>query len=239
MLDLAKKKIIVRGVFEASNIPGFALGGTMIGFSTIAKEAGFDLPMVVATTTFVWGMPGQVAFATLYAGGASLFLIFAAVFLANMRMMLMVISGFSILRIDLHELSLWKKLLLMQLMAITSWAQIGNIKNKYPGSMLLFYYIGFSSTIFIFGITGTFIGFYINEFIDDKILRIIIFVTPLYILLLVINSKESINRLAVVIGGFVSPALFPLIGNLSILVAGFLGGSLALIIYRGKKLNGL
>ena len=127
----------------------------------------------------------------------------------------------------------------MQLMAITSWAQIGNIKNKYPGSMLLFYYIGFSSTIFIFGITGTFIGFYINEFIDDKTLRIIIFVTPLYILLLVINSKESINRLAVVIGGFVSPALFPLIGNLSILVAGFLGGSLALIIYRGKKLNGL
>ena len=239
MLDLAKKKIIVRGVFEASNIPGFALGGTMIGFSTIAKEAGFDLPMVVTTTTFVWGMPGQVAFATLYAGGASLFLIFVAVFLANMRMMLMVISGFSILRIDLHELSLWKKLLLMQLMAITSWAQIGNIKNKYPGSMLLFYYIGFSSTIFIFGITGTFIGFYINEFIDDKTLRIIIFVTPLYILLLVINSKESINRLAVVIGGFVSPALFPLIGNLSILVAGFLGGSLALIIYRGKKLNGL
>ena len=237
--DLTKKKVIVRGVFEASNVPGFALGGTMIGFSTIAKEAGFDLPMVVATTTFVWGMPGQVAFATLYAGGASLFLIFAAVFLANMRMMLMVISGFSILRIDLHELSLWKKVLLMQLMAITSWAQIGNIRDKYPGKTLLFYYVGFSTTIFIFGISGTFIGFYINEFIDKNTLRIIIFVTPLYILLLVINSKQSVNKLAVAIGCFISPVLFPFIGNFSILIAGFLGGTLAIIIYRGKKLNGL
>ena len=239
LLNQIQKRMIVRGVLDATHVPGFALGGTMIGFSTIAKEAGFDLWMAISTTSFVWGMPGQVAFATLYAGGASLLLIFVAVFLANMRMMLMVISGFSILHIELHRLSLWKKVLLMQLMAITSWAQIGNIKDKYPAKTLLFYYIGFSSTIFVFGVSGTFIGFYIDEFIDDNTLRIIIFVTPLYILLLVINSKQTVNKLAVAIGGFLSPVLFPFIGNLSILVAGFLGGSLAIIIFRGRKLNEL
>ena len=83
----------LKGIYDASNVPGFALGSTMMGFSIIAKEAGFNFWMVMLTTATVWGMPGQVAFAGLYAVGASLFLIFIAVTLANMRMMLMVISG--------------------------------------------------------------------------------------------------------------------------------------------------
>ena len=64
--SLAKGQLIRRGVVDAINIPGFALGSTMTGFAVIAKEAGFDFWMVVATTASVWGLPGQVAFASLY-----------------------------------------------------------------------------------------------------------------------------------------------------------------------------
>ena len=64
----------LKGIYDASNVPGFALGSTMMGFSIIAKEAGFNFWMVMLTTATVWGMPGQVAFAGLYAVGASLFL---------------------------------------------------------------------------------------------------------------------------------------------------------------------
>ena len=56
---LAKGELIRRGVVDAINIPGFALGSTMTGFAVIAKEAGFDFWMVVATTASVWGLPGQ------------------------------------------------------------------------------------------------------------------------------------------------------------------------------------
>ena len=49
--------------------------------------------MTFFTSLGVWGMPGPVAFVSLYASGASIFLMFVAAALANMRMMLMVISG--------------------------------------------------------------------------------------------------------------------------------------------------
>jgi predicted branched-subunit amino acid permease len=239
LLKISQKNLIFRGILDAIKVPGFALGATMVGFATIAKEAGFDLLMVVSTTALVWGMPGQVAFATLYASGASLFFIFIAVFLANMRMMLMVISGFGMLNVNFHRLVLWKRLVLMQFMAITSWAQIGYVKDKYSPKTIIYYYTGFSSTIFVFGISGTLLGFHINNFVDDSILRIIIFITPLYILLLVINSKQLINKIAVLIGGFLSPILFPFIGNFTILIAGFIGGTLAVIIFKGKRFYGL
>ena len=228
-------KIFLKGILDAINVPGFALCSTMVGFSVIAKEAGFNIWMVIATTASVWGLPGQVALAGLYAVGSSLFLIFVAVSLANMRMMLMVVSGADILRLHSFKMPLWKRTLLMHFMAITSWAQIGFVQKKYPHPLLLNYYIGFSLTIFFFGILGTIIGFYLNEIISPDILRIIIFVTPLYILLLVINAKQTANRLSVVIGGTICPLIYPITNNWSILVSGIIGGSAAIIILHLKK----
>ena len=89
-------------MLDAANVPGIALGSTMMGFASIARESGFDFWMTFFTSLSVWGMPGQVAFVSLYATGASMFLMFVAVALANMRMMLMVISGSDILRLGVR-----------------------------------------------------------------------------------------------------------------------------------------
>ena len=222
-----KKNLNWVGVSDAINVPGFALFSTMVGFSTIAKEAGFDIWQVSATTLTVWGMPGQVAFASLYASGASLIIIFLAVSLANMRMMLMVISGYNILGLHQHKLPFWKKMCLMHIMAITSWAQIGRSKENYPQALLLPYYLGFSITIYVFGLTGTILGYFIDHFVTAEVLRVITFMTPLYILLLVISSKDSLNRLAVVLGGIIIPIIYPVFFDWSILIGGVAGGTLA------------
>ena len=228
---LNKAQLHRTGIRDAINVPGFALFSTMVGFSTIAKEAGFDIWMIAATTLSVWGMPGQVAFASLYATGASLFVMFLAVFLANMRMMLMVITGFNIFRLDMHPIPFWKKILLVHVMAITSWAQIGYIKEKYPPPQLLYYYIGFSLTIYVFGFLGSLLGYFVDGIVSPESLRIIIFMTPLYILLLVINAKEKMNRFAVLVGGLIIPLIYPIFGSWSILLGGFCGGSLAFITF--------
>ena len=49
----------LKGIYDASNVPGFALGSTMMGFSIIAKEAGFNFWMVMLTTATVWGCQGK------------------------------------------------------------------------------------------------------------------------------------------------------------------------------------
>ena len=229
--SLPKGQLIRRGVVDAINIPGFALGSTMTGFAVIAKEAGFDFWMVVATTASVWGLPGQVAFASLYATGASLVLIFVTVALANMRMMLMVISGADIMHLRKRNMPLWRRVVMMHFLAITSWAQIGFMQTRYNPEQLVTYYTGFSLMIFVFGMSGTMAGFFFDDLIPPEFLRIIIFITPIYILLLVINSRQTINRLAVVIGGSICPFLYVALGSWSVLAAGLIGGTMAMGLF--------
>ena len=221
-----KKNFFQLGILHAIHVPGFALFCTMVGFSVLAKDAGLNLGIVLTTTLAVWGMPGQVAFASLYATGASLALIFFAVALANMRMMLMVISGYNILRFDLHHLPFWKKVFLMHIMAVTSWAQLSSMKDKCPPIFILSYYIGFSITIYIFGFLGTLVGFFIDHLVDDGILLVITFMTPLYILLLIISSRDNLNRSSVLLGGTLVPVLYPFFLEWSILIGGFIAGSI-------------
>ena len=238
-IGLSRGQVLRRGIGDAVNIPGFALGSTMMGFSVIAKEAGLNFWMVLATTASVWGLPGQVAFAGLYATGASLLLIFVAVALANMRMMLMVISGADILRLRDLNLPLWRRVLVMHFLAITSWTQISYMQERYSSDQLLTYYTGFSLTIFAFGMTGTTIGFFFDDLIPPEILRIVIFVTPIYILLLIINARQTVNRIALVIGASLCPLFYLWIGNWSVLVSGLVGGTLAILIYHRLSRDGI
>ena len=236
-LTLSPAQLVRRGIIEAINVPGFALCSTLIGFGAIAREAGFDIWMTTTTTLLVFGMPGQVAMASLYASGASLLLIFIAVCLANLRMMLMVISGSDLLNLPQHKLPLWKRVLLMQGMAITGWAQLGFKQETIAPNDLLHYYKGFAATIYVFAISGTIIGFHLDNLIPEHVLRIVIFVTPLYLLLLIINAKQTTNKLAVVIGGTLCPLLYPLAGDWAILCAGFVGGTLSTFIIRFASLR--
>jgi len=219
-------------MIDALRAPCYALGLTMAGFSTIAREAGLDFWMSLVTSLGVWGMPGQVAFASLYSAGASLFVIFVAVSLANMRMLLMVISASDMMHMGSHKLPLWKRVFWMHFLAITAWAHVGMAQQKYPPHLLLAYYQGFALTIFSFGIMGTIFGYFLSDLLQPEFLRIVIFITPIYIMLMIINARQKANRLAVVIGGMLSPLFFPLAGEWAILLAGIIGGSLASLYSR-------
>ncbi|MDA1152783.1 MAG: AzlC family ABC transporter permease, partial [Proteobacteria bacterium] len=155
-----------------------------------------------------------------------------AVSLANMRMLLMVISAADMMHLKSHNLPVWKRIFWMQFLAITAWANLGLAQQKYPPHLLLPYYQGFALTIFTFGILGTVFGFFLSDLLPADILRVVIFITPIYILLLIINARQKANRLAVLIGGVLSPIFFPFAGEWAILLAGVIGGSLASLYSR-------
>ena len=119
-------------MIDALRAPCYALCVTMAGFSSIARESGFDFMMTLVTSLGVWGMPGQVAFASLYSAGASLFIIFVAVSLANMRMLLMVISAADMMHLKSHDLPVWKRVFWMQFLAITAWAHLRCCSTEIP-----------------------------------------------------------------------------------------------------------
>jgi predicted branched-subunit amino acid permease len=217
---------------DALRAPAYALGATMAGFATIAREAGFDVWMAVSTSALVWGMPGQVAFASLYSAGASLFIIFIAVTLANMRMLLMVVSAADMMHLQMHKLPLWRRIILMQCLAITSWAHLAVAETTYPRHLLLHYFQGFSLTLFACGMLGTVFGYFLPDMVPPDLLQIIIFITPIYIFLLIATARQKANRLAVLFGGLLCPLLYPMAGEWSILLAGMIGGTLAIAYAR-------
>ena len=232
---LTDRQIAMRGALDALALPALALGSTMMGFGAIAREAGFDFWMTTLTTLSVWGMPGQVAFVSLYATGSSMFLMVVAVALANMRMMLMVISGADMLQLKQHNLPFYKRVIIMHFMAITSWAQLTFKQSAYEPHQLLTYYKGFTSVVFVCGMTGTMTGFFLDDLLPPHILRLIIYITPLYILLLLVNARQTINRLAGFFGAALSPFIYIFAGDWAILIAGLAGGTAALLVQRARR----
>ena len=232
---LSDRQIARQGAIDALALPALALGSTMLGFGAIAREAGFDFWMTTFTTLSVWGMPGQIAFVGLYATGSSMFLMVVAVALANMRMMLMVISGADMLKLKKHNLTFFQRVFIMHFMAITNWAQLSYKQSTYQPKQLLTYYKGFSAVVFICGMTGTMTGYFLDDLLPPHILRLVIYVTPLYILLLLANAQQKINRLAGLFGATLSPFIYILAGDWSILIAGLIGGTAALFVQRAQK----
>jgi len=217
-----------QGARDAAGLPGIALAATMLGFATMSKEAGLSLLMTMLSTAGVWGLPGQVAMVGLFASGSSLILIFLAVTMANMRMLLMVISASDSMGIKHQQMPAWKHMLLFHFMAATAWLRMGQLKGHLAPHELTRYYIAFTIVIFSFSLCGTALGFYIGDIMPPPLLRVLIYITPLYLILLALSGQAKANRLAVMFGGLFVVMLMPFMGQGAIFVAGFAGGGLAL-----------
>lgn len=200
----------------------------MAGFAALAREAGFDVTQAVATAALVWGMPGQVAMASLHLAGASALVIFTAVALANFRMLLMVVSGMDMMGLRDSSLGFLRKFLMMHMLAITSWVQLGHVQPLYTPRQLRAYFLAFGGMIYGFGLSGAVFGYYLSEWVSDEVLRAVLVVTPLYILLMVINARVLAHRYAAVLGGVLCPLSYPLIGEWGILFGGIAGGTLVI-----------
>jgi len=66
--------------------------------------------------------------------------------------------------------------------------------------------------------------------VPDPVIRIAVYVTPLYIVLLVSSARVWANRFAVLLGAILGPLTYPLLGDWCILAAGLGGGTAAVVI---------
>ena len=228
--DLPLSAYVRQGVFDAAKLPGLALSATMLGFASMAREAGFSFAMTMVGTAGIWGLPGQVAMVGLWASGGTLLMIFGAVAMANMRMLLMVISASDIMDFKSLKIPFWKHALLFHLMAITSWVQMGRLAARYQPAHLLRYYYGFALTIFSMSLAGTVIGFYISDVLPAEIVRVLIYITPLYLILVGLSAAQLSSRMAVSFGGLFALLLFPFLQDMALFFAGFAGGIAAFIV---------
>ena len=116
----------------------------------------------------------------------------------------------------------------MQCLAITSWAHLAVAEAVYPRHLLLHYFQGFSLTLYLSGMLGTVFGYFLPDLLPPDLLQVMIFITPIYIFLLITTARQKANRWAVLFGGVLCPLFYPIVGEWSIFIAGVIGGSLAI-----------
>ncbi len=232
----AKRKLIARAVRDASGLPSIILLSSMTGFGSLAQESGFSLPQALAITLGVWGLPGQVALAELYAAGSDVIAIVMAVSMANARFMPMAVSLMPVLREGMTRPG-WLYAL-VQMMSINTWAAAMRQSARLEPPQRRLYFVAFAGVCVSAALTGTVVGFAATTTLDRPVALGLIFLSPLFFALLLSVSKDRSIALSLVIGAICGPALHLLSHDWGVLLAGVIAGSFAFALSRRFRLGG-
>lgn len=226
------------GMRAAIGTPALVLGASYVGFGAFVHQAGFDLWQGLGSTTLGWALPGQIALVEIFAVGGSLIAAAIAVGLANARLLPMVLTLMPILRQDdperkprlAHYLS-------AHFIALTGWA---NAMQRCPDmvpSQRLPYFLGFTTVIWLSTVIATAIGFHLVSVLPAPVTLGLVFLNPLYFMLLFVADLARRERgVALVIGAVLGPLFHLVSPDWGLLATGLVGGTLAfLIVERGRR----
>jgi hypothetical protein len=94
------------------------------------------------------------------------------------------------------------------------------------------YFVGFCMGTLLLGSAGLIIGITLAGSVSPKILCILIFIAPLYILLLAISSRRAPLLFSIAIGGLVVPCAFTFSADWGVVIGGIISGTIAYFIAR-------
>ncbi len=228
---------VVRRAFRASvGLPSLIVLTGMMGFGSLAADGDMSLLTALAASAAIWGLPGQVAMAELWAAGASLVAVVLAVSLANARFMPMAMSLFPQMRGGTRKR--WTPYLLVQLLSVNTWAACQEAFPGVPQSLRALFYTVFAGTILVAGQIGTALGFFAIALLPDSVTLGLIFLNPCYFALLFAGTRARPYVAALVFGALGGPLVYALIPGWSLLITGFIAGSAAFFLLDTRRSAG-
>jgi predicted branched-subunit amino acid permease len=219
------------GLRHAMGSPLIVLGASYVGFGSLVRTSGLPLPVGLLSTTFGWALPGQIAAVELYGIGASLFAIMAAVALVNVRMMPMVIALMPFLRRP--GVPRWQYVLAAHLIAVTSWVNSMQRCPLLPPEQRLPYMLGIGGSLWVSMITCTWVGFAITDDLPASVSLGLVFLNPLYFMLILVSDlRQRARALAIGLGAVAGPLTYMLSPEWGLLLCGFGAGTFAFLLDR-------
>lgn len=224
------------GARRAFGVPAVVLGASFIGFGALVQQAGLTLWHGLFSTATGWALPGQVALVELYALGASLAAITVAVGLSNARLLPMAITLMPIVRAP--GTPRWRYYLFAHFIAVTGWAAAMRDCPSLPADQRLPYFAGFAATLWSVTLATTAVGFLAAGGVPPSVTLALVFINPIYFMLVVIGDVRGRPRvLAAALGTVCGPALYLVTPDWSLLLTGALAGSAAFVIGRWGSLR--
>ena len=215
---------------DALGFPAIMLLASMTGFGSLARESGFSLGMALITTAGIWGLPGQIALAELYATGTAAMFVILASSLANARFMPMAVSFMPLMREGIGK-DRWL-FVLVQLLSINSWVAGLRAFPQIDRRMRVHYYVLFATVCMIAGLTGTSIGYFGIEAMNRSAALGLLFLNPLFFAIMIAGTQLRPAIIAIMVGIPLGPVFHSLSSDWGLLAAGLVGGSAAFWIHR-------
>ncbi|MDH5556008.1 MAG: AzlC family ABC transporter permease [Alphaproteobacteria bacterium] len=235
MLPINGKTVgpIARGVIDATGMPALVLFASMVGYGSMAREAGLTLWTAIASTGLTWGLPGQIAMVELYALGAPMLAIVAASSAANARFLPMVLSVMPLFNEALPR-KRWRYVV-AQFMSLNPWAAI---MRRGPGMTPADrppYYAGFAGVCITAALLGTGAGFILAGAMSRNVTLTLVFLNPVFFTLVFADARGRAAIMAVLAGVVAGPLFHLLSPDWGLLLTGAVAGTGAYMADRALR----
>ena len=209
--------------------PAIALGCCFIAIGALLKNLGFNIQESIFSTMLTYALPGSLVMAESLLVGASLLNIFLAVWFVNARLYPMTVSLFPLM---IHkDQPKWKYYLSCHFIAVSAWLIMKSNYKKIPKNFRIDYWIGIGSATWSVAVLGTFIGFYISEYLNKDMLIGLAILNPIYFLCMMVGAAKTIQiTLSVLLGIILGPVFYYFSPEWSILLGGVSGGTIAYLV---------
>jgi len=223
----------LRGVRQLASVPALVLLAAMVGFTALARDAGYSLAETVFLTVTVWALPSQVVYIGMVGSGGSLPAIVLAVALSGMRFLPMVMAWTPVVRGP--RTSRAALLVLSTFVAVTAWVFAMVRLPRVPRPARAPYFAGFgmglvASTALVMALAYRLIGD-----LSGFPAAALVLLTPVYFLLALWGAaRVPAERWALVAGLVLGPAFAILVPEADILLAGLVGGTIVWAVQRAR-----
>ena len=214
-----------------TSVFSLVLIGTYVGVGALAHDYGFSLWWVLLSTVLVWAAPAQVILLSALGAGATPLAAALAVGLSGVRLLPMVVSLLALIKQpDTRARDL---ILPAHLTAVSMWVEALRLLPAVPRQQRIVYSNGLGAAFVTAALAGTVIGFYLAASLPVLLTAGLLFLTPISFLISTArNSKLLVDRLALVLGLAVGPALAYEQVGLDLLWTGIIAGSAAYGVHR-------
>lgn len=222
------------GVKGSLSLAGAVMACSFVGFGAFTHSMGFDLLPSLATTVFIWALPGQVVFVDLWMKGAGLLVIALAVTLTAVRLLPMSVLVLSKSRLD--HVSRWPEFVAVHFIAITIWVLANTKIEEIPLRRRVPWVIGLGVALTLAMCGFTILGYVLADTLPHALAATLVFFTPAFFLLALFGSiRWRFDVLAILFGAVLGPVAGSFAPRFDLLIAGVVGGTVAFLLGRPKR----
>jgi hypothetical protein len=221
------------GLRDCLVAPGWGAFAAMAGFGAIAGQADVSLSVAWTLLFGLWSMPGQVAYLELHDTGIGPIALIGAVTVANIRMLPLTIASIPLLRDGGGVRP--ADFLLAQLNSVTAYVQLADMAERIPDRpRRARHFLGFCVGTLILTGPATAIGYVLARSLPIIPLQAMVFLAPLYVLLLAGRSGKANVIISVAAGALLVPIAHLVSPAWGIVGGGTLAGSIAFLVTRKR-----